>query len=273
MTDIFGNFLRMTPSFRGKWRLRRLWEGRLPAGERRTASLPDGSTLDVELDIPYERMAWLQVEEWEELLYLKNKLSRGQTFVDVGANIGLWTLTAASAVGTGGRVFSFEPNPKTFAKLTANIRRNAVTCVVETFESAVTGSNCFVTFACEAAHNVSAITDIEAANTIRVRAVSLDSLLGDRLAQSPIAGIKLDTEGHELAALEGAPGILQTNSPWLIVEFNTTLLPSKLLEEWSVYRFLTSLGYKPFVHAPPLQEKSINGNYIVDGYRNILFQR
>jgi FkbM family methyltransferase len=273
MIDVLGNCLRKTSRFRGKWRLQRLWERCLPAGERRIASLPNGSMLNVELDIPYERMVWLQLEEWDELVYLQNKLSPGETFIDVGANIGLWTLTAASTVGTSGRVFSFEPNPKTYAKLTANLERNAVTAIVEAYQYAVTGNDCCVMLACEAAHNVSAITDTQSPNTVRVGAVSLDSLLGDRPTNVNVAGIKLDTEGHEIAALEGALRTLQTNWPWLIVEFNTTLLPSRSLKDWSVYRFLSSLGYKPFVHSAPFQEEPLDGEYIVDGYRNILFQQ
>jgi len=73
--------------------------------------LPDGSILKVQLDVPYEQMVWLQDEEWDELRYLQNKLRPGDVFIDVGANIGLWTLVAATSVGPSGRVFSFEPNP------------------------------------------------------------------------------------------------------------------------------------------------------------------
>src|SRR2546429_512636 len=77
MRDILGNFLRVTPAFRGKWRLRKIWEHTVLHGERRIARLPDGSVLNVQLDMPYERMVWLEDEEWAELQYLRRKLRPG----------------------------------------------------------------------------------------------------------------------------------------------------------------------------------------------------
>ena len=94
-----------------------MWQRTVADGDHRIAHLPDGSILKVQLDVPYEQMVWLQDEEWDELRYLQNKLRPGDVFIDVGANIGLWTLVAATSVGPSGRVFSFEPNPTTFDRL------------------------------------------------------------------------------------------------------------------------------------------------------------
>jgi len=66
MKDMFGNFLRVTPSFMGKWRLREIWQRTVADGDCRVARLPDGSILKVQLDVPYEQMVWLQDEEWDE---------------------------------------------------------------------------------------------------------------------------------------------------------------------------------------------------------------
>ena len=121
MTDILGNLLRVTPAFRGKWRLRRIWERTVPRGDRRIARLPEGSILNVQLDIPYERMVWLQDEEWDELRYLHRKLRPGDVFIDVGANIGYYTLLASQRVGASGKVFAIEANSGTYAKLLRNI--------------------------------------------------------------------------------------------------------------------------------------------------------
>jgi FkbM family methyltransferase len=274
MHNIIGYALRSTPSFRGKGRLYRLWVRLLPKGDCRTALLPDGSSVNVQMDIPYERMVWLRAEEWDELCYLQHKLQRGDVFIDVGANIGLWTLVAASAVGSTGRVFSFEPNPTTFTKLRANICLNKRTTIVETFQNAVSGSEGLLDFACAAEHNISAISDKpNGPNTIRVRTVSLDSLLSAQIMQGHVAGIKLDTEGHELPGLHGALRLIETCSPWLIVEFNTVSLDSEALQDWTVYQFLTALEYQPFVYKSTGEESRVNGTLSVRGYRNILFQR
>src|SRR5205807_1845884 len=59
-------------------------------------------------------------------LYLQSMLRPGMVFVDVGANIGIHTLHAARAVGASGMVYSFEPDPKTFAVLQQNVRANGI---------------------------------------------------------------------------------------------------------------------------------------------------
>jgi Met-10+ like-protein/Methyltransferase FkbM domain len=51
-------------------------------------------------------------------------LHRGETFVDVGANVGTMSLAAAAAVGPQGRVVAFEPNPRIYGYLQGNIRLN-----------------------------------------------------------------------------------------------------------------------------------------------------
>ena len=270
MVDIPGNLLRITPHFRGKWRLQRYWERHLNTNDRRIAFLPDGSTAEVEMRIPYERMIWLQAEEWRELHFLRNRLRRNESFVDVGANLGLWTLVAASTVGSGGRVFSFEPNPETFQKLIANVKRNGRATTVKAFPMAVSRNDGVVSFNCVADHNLSAISaDLNAPDTISVRTTSLDSVLQG----SKVAGIKLDTEGHELLALEGALNTIEQSSPWLIIEFNTTLLPSTRLADWPVYRFLATIGYRAFVNDGARAAEELSDSFSFSGYCNVLFHR
>ncbi len=271
MKDIAGAILRTTPQFRGKWRLIRRWAHKLDPLEKRVARLPDRSTVEVVMGIPYERMVWLEVEEWEELEYLRRRLRQDDTFVDVGANLGLWTLVAASTVGREGRVFSFEPNPTTFRKLVRNIEANRQSAVVTALQRAVSCKCDVVSFSCASDHNLSAIASAPTdANIVPVAAVTLDSILSG----IKVAGIKLDTEGHELASLEGATHIIEESSPWLIVEFNTTLLPSTALKDWAVYLYLKPLGYRPYIYkTAPGTEQPISGSYSIRGYRNILFQR
>jgi len=275
MKDLLGNFLRVTPSFRGKWRLREMWRRTLADGDNRIARLPDGSILKVQLDVPYEQMVWLQDEEWDELPYLQNKLRAGDVFIDVGANIGLWTLVAATSVGPSGRVFSFEPNPTTFDRLLENIGLNEKMSCVEAFSKAVSADERVVSFVCNRQHNLSAISSSgpDGCYTKNVPTLALDSLLANELVASRLAGIKLDTEGHELGALQGASGLIEKRWPWLIIEFNTTLLASDALGDWPVYRFLAAKRYVPFVYDKRGKETEISGSFTLHGYRNILFVR
>lgn len=64
------------------------------------------------------------VYESETTDYFVRHLSEGQTFVDIGANHGYFTLLAASLVGPTGRVIAFEPNPNVFAQLQTHVQLN-----------------------------------------------------------------------------------------------------------------------------------------------------
>ena len=275
MYDVLGNLLRVSPPFRGKWRLRRIWE-KLLQSERRIARLPDGSRVFTQLDIPYERTVWLENEEWEELLYLQHKLRPGQCFVDIGANIGLWTLVGAASVGPDGIVVSFEPNPKTHAKLMANIELNDRQTMVIAHQAAVSGAPGKAQFLCRPQHNTSCIVEEnsghydDGSSTVDVDVVALDSSIDPRRR---VSGIKIDSEGHEQFAIEGAGAIIARDAPWIVVEFNTTLLPSCILRDWSVFKQLSTLGYRAFKYRSDGSEYSVDGSFSISGYTNILFQK
>jgi FkbM family methyltransferase len=61
---------------------------------------------------------------------LSKLLEPGGTFIDVGANIGLYSLAAARIVGPDGRVLAFEPSPRERGLLERNVARNSLTQVV-----------------------------------------------------------------------------------------------------------------------------------------------
>jgi FkbM family methyltransferase len=174
--DLFGFFLREAPSFRGKWRLQQVWSTMIH-NPNRIGHLPCGASIETNLDIPYERQVWLKAEEWHELIFLGRMLSAGDCFIDVGANIGLWTLSAASAVGANGRVFSFEPNPSTFAKLERNVARNDMQKRTSLYPCAVSAKSGQAQFSCKTDHNVSHLAEKEDADTILVKIINLDSVI------------------------------------------------------------------------------------------------
>lgn len=62
--------------------------------------------------------------EPEETRLVSSLLREGDVFVDVGANVGYFTLVASDAVGKSGKVFAFEPEPKNFSLLRKNVQVN-----------------------------------------------------------------------------------------------------------------------------------------------------
>ncbi|MEM6996443.1 MAG: FkbM family methyltransferase, partial [Myxococcota bacterium] len=99
-------------------------DGSLPVAE-----LEGGLTLELNPeDRTLSETLW-RTGTWEALQTkaLLERLEPGDTFVDVGANLGYYTVLAAKKVGPSGRVFAFEPDPESFALLKRNVDRNGLT--------------------------------------------------------------------------------------------------------------------------------------------------
>jgi FkbM family methyltransferase len=76
------------------------------------------------------RLIYEEVFENDELTFLERYLKEGDVFIDVGANIGIFSLVAAKMVGATGKVISFEPTLSTFQRLNENIILNNFTNIL-----------------------------------------------------------------------------------------------------------------------------------------------
>jgi FkbM family methyltransferase len=163
-----------------------------------------------------------QLDEW---------LSPGDWAIDVGANIGHYTLAMSKCVGPQGRVFAIEPIPDTFELLATNsglamwnnitLINAAASCKDSLVWMSVpvhsTGRNFYE----------ASIQEHVGGDRYQVLGVSLDSLP----IPHRVALVKIDAEGHESSVIEGMKGLLARDKPTLIVEGSRA---SSLLE---------SLGY------------------------------
>jgi FkbM family methyltransferase len=139
----------------------------------------------------------------EELAILKSRLSEGFTFVDVGANIGAYSLWVATLAGPTARILAIEPQPKVFDRLTYNIGLNphgtvkAVACAVADKPGELT---LFLDPRNSGESSVKIVASSQAA-TLRVPATTLlDLVRNERLER--LDAIKLDVEGAEDIILE-----------------------------------------------------------------------
>ncbi|MCL4543416.1 MAG: FkbM family methyltransferase [Chloroflexi bacterium] len=185
-------------------------------------------------------MVWLGLEEEQELRLLPKLLEPNSTFIDCGANIGIWTVVAGKAHHSSCKVWSFEPNPLTFHKLQANVSASRLGNV-RLFRSAVGGSNGTAAFETSVEHNVSRIIPGSLTGGTMVSMMRLDSVLPGQ----SVCGVKIDVEGAELGVIEGCLDTIRCHRPWLCVEFNTLLAGTEVLGEWDVDKRLRGLGYVP----------------------------
>jgi FkbM family methyltransferase len=141
--------------------------------------------------------------------HLLRKLTEdGMQVVDIGANIGLYTLLFAKVVGNAGRVFAFEPEPDLFSALCDNCANNAA-LNVSPFQIAAGDSNGRAKFQrsiLNSGDNRFGETKI-GVKPIEVEVARLDDLLPVRKVQF----IKLDVQGHELAAMAGMEEVIASS--------------------------------------------------------------
>jgi FkbM family methyltransferase len=135
----------------------------------------------------------------------------GETAVDAGANVGFMSNLLAHAVGPAGRVVSFEPHPLILEILAKNVSRLQTVehiKVIEIHAAAVSSDAGALPLAVDPdtfAHNkgTASVEEVDPTNAVEVQTIRLDDALPDG-----IGVLKLDVEGHELAALRGADSLL-----------------------------------------------------------------
>lgn len=146
--------------------------------------------------------------------FWRRALARGSVFVDVGANIGLYTVPASECVGPEGGVLAFEANPRTFRYLEDNLARNRVDNVWAE-NLAVGAMEGELRIASTAANPGEAHMALDGEAGDPVPVVTLDAYAAAHGLER-VDYIKIDVEGFEAAVLQGARGLLDANPAILV---------------------------------------------------------
>ena len=195
--------------------------------------------------------------EPQETQLLTRILNRGDVFVDVGANWGYFTLAAAHAVGPGGHVLSFEPEPRLFEMLRKNIELNALNWVrierVALADRRVTLP--FAAFESDGGNwGLSRALGVNAAGDFEADAVALDGALAEA-GLSSVTLTKIDVEGGEAAVLAGMRcGLAAGRYRYVLLECHPAVLAERGFGERETLAPLVHAGYRMWsiVHTPQL---------------------
>ena len=207
------------------------------------------------------------LHEFPEMGFLLHVITDKDLFVDVGANVGSYTLLACSAVGARG--YAFEPAPATFKRLIENVRLNHLESRVKCYNVAVGSEKSVIQFTSDmdTVNHVIAEGEIHS-NVISVEVTTLDEILLD---ESPTF-IKIDVEGFETPVLEGATQTLNKKSlNAVIMELNGS--GNKYgYDEVKILAKMFDFGFKTYSYDPFNRELiNLNGKNLNSG--NTIFIR
>jgi FkbM family methyltransferase len=185
--------------------------------------------------------------EQEELNFVKNILKNGDVFIDIGANVGLFSLIASQCVGKEGQVIAFEPAPTTFNRLLENQELNNIKNIDARniglsdelgellFYVSDTGFDAWNSFAPS--------TNNKLQKQIAVRVTNLDYEL-QNLDKAKIKLVKIDVEGWEKYVLKGGEKFFKNFSPIVMVEFTDENTFNAGYSVHEIYDVMVGYGYE-----------------------------
>lgn len=192
-----------------------------------------------------ENLYFLGEYEKAELTSIAVFLKHDSIFIDIGANIGLYTLYASKIIKENGQIISFEPFLENFKSLAKNVELNGVSNV--RLEKMAIGKKEGVIklYYDEKEKNLGMVSSIYQGKGAReeVKLISLDSYLKNEQF-TKIDLIKIDIEGFEHSALLGMRNTLTKFHPTLLIEILNTY--KSVTNKSECDQLLTVLGYKKY---------------------------
>lgn len=181
------------------------------------------------------------VAKWEPISEIQTKT--GQIIIDVGSNVGYYTLKFAKDVGKTGKIISVEPDPDTFYILKKNCKLNNFTNV-ELYNFAIGDHSGIEKLFKSKTHSgkssLSSNSD-KSNDFVTVELVTLDELLEDKFPN--IDWLKIDVEGSELGVIKGCPNILSKTKK-ILLEIHEEVLKKQNEKPEEIIKILTDSGFK-----------------------------
>lgn len=210
-----------------------------------------------------------EIYEPEVTKFIEDSLEAGNTFVDIGANNGYYTVLAAQIVGKKGTIYSFEPNIEAFERLTRNIKLNNLVNVkyYNTALSNFDGNAKLYLDQSTEDGSASLFSNQETYGKSTVMVKKFDEVFKVENEYSDIDMIKMDVEGSEINILRGMENYLNKHKKVkIIAEWNATY---RTIEDFvylnNNFNILLLLW-----EGDSLQQKRITKFYEVPGFSNLL---
>lgn len=179
-----------------------------------------GLRMDLDPRVYPEKVIYFNVKEPEVTESIFRFVKEGDTAIDVGANIGYFSLLLGLRVGKQGRVHAFEPNPALQARLSSHAARNNLQDVIVLHPVAiadVSGSTDLYLYGGNHGASSIHVYPDRPHTSVKVKVETLDELLARGGVELP-AFIKIDVEGTELPVLRGGEKLIEQARPVIVAE-------------------------------------------------------
>ena len=187
------------------------------------------------------------------VVIVNSMLSKGSVFIDVGANMGYFSLLASNVVGKSGSIIAIEPSSRDYARLVDNVKINGLSDIILTYRFAVSDNkgSAKLGVACEERSALNTLGSefsfkgVERVVTEDVRTISIDELVSTfKLAR--VDFLKLDIEGSELKALEGSINTIEKFRPAIMLGVNENALKANGADHKEIQQMLKKIRYRAY---------------------------
>ncbi len=229
-----------------------------PTGQHRLTYLLDPAHMSQRIIL--SEFAGGRLYEAETSNFIGSILQPGDTFIDIGAHVGYFSMLAAALVGPNGSVYSFEPDASNYAHLLDHIDANNAT-QIRPLHMAVGARPAVAEFFVNADNDGGhALWEVgrhpfnersrQAPASRKVYVTSLDHQFAGT-DMSRLRAIKMDAEGAEFAILVGARELLTRHRvPFVIAEVNRFGLEAMGASEQLLRGLMSDLGYETYLFQP-----------------------
>lgn len=210
-------------------------------GRTSHAQVGDRSVIEADAHVYHSaRAVYANPADWNEMHAWRRALGPGSLFVDVGANVGLYTIWCIEA---GAEVIALEPSRIARERLVSNLKLNGYEAEIVPAAVGEAEGTMRLTTQLDNQNHLVLSPDSDDVESEEVPVLTLDGLIGERT----IDGLKIDVEGAELLVMKGAQRLLAEQRIKLIqLEWNESSLDLLKQDRTPIAELLSSHGYALF---------------------------
>lgn len=223
-----------------------------------------GYAFDCDLSEALQRYIFIYDYDEEARAFIEKIVKPGDVFMDIGANVGYYTLLASRLVGPGGKVIAIEPNPKVFAKLQRTLARNNIENVLALGIGLGKEKGVLkLYFDSTGGHDTATMIPGSMTEFVQVEVLPLDDVTAAHQIEK-ISYLKIDVDGFEPDVFAGATNLLAGKKiDFIQSEFCDGGLRRNGSDPQTLHNLLTNAGFADAEGEPHFFENCLLDRFFI----------